>query len=138
MRTSLAVLCLLLVGCDARPEAVVSVGSYHWERKGQNEFNPGCGIGGTLPLGGDWSATAVGLGYCDSRDNLAWSGGAGARWMPWVIGGEVTVGAAQTSTYTGPTVVPTLLIDCGPCLISASALGDRAVGFTLRIKMDDR
>jgi hypothetical protein len=137
MRTSLAVLCLLLVGCDARPEAVVSVASYHWHRNNQNEFNPGAGIGASLPLSEDWSAVAVGLGYADSKDNLAWSGGAGVRWLPCAVGAEVTAGAAQSTTYTGPTVIPSLLLDVGPCLISTSILGTRALGLTLRIKMDD-
>jgi hypothetical protein len=93
----------LLARVCAQSWTTASVTSYHLERKGQNEVNPGLGF--ERPLAP--ALRAVGGGYVNSSSNLSLYGGAvvgawtagGAR--PGALGGPVRMGvlAALATGY---------------------------------------
>jgi len=132
---------IVAVGIFARAVAqtylVFPMASYHTERKGYNQINPGLGI--ERRLDERWS---IGAGYYRNsvrKDSLY----AGAHYMPWRVG-EIRIGTALgvATGYGGllPMVAPAAVWD-GPklgvaVLVTPPVSGKAMAGVMLRWRLD--
>lgn len=117
-------------------EAAAPVASYHYHRNGQQEYNPGLGVILALPTGERVALTATALAYQDSHGQGASTAMLGVRAGWDVLGVELAAGYGQSSTYAGPVVIPSLYVGYDRVHVSASALGVRAIGFTVRVRIN--
>ena len=130
----IAALAIAAASRAAEPTAdvLVSVASYHWQRSGQDEINPGLGLslGYRFPTVEPYVA---GMAYRDSHGAAAQVAVAGLRYdlTTWA-GLDLAAGYLHSSTYEGPGVIPGVYVGSGPVRACVSVLGTRAMGFTVR------
>lgn len=133
MRLSIPlILCAAIGAAEPTADVLLSVASYHWDRNGQDEINPGLG----LSLGCRFTTVepyVAGMAYRDSHGSAAQVAVAGLRYdlTTWA-GLDLAAGYMHSSTYEGPGVIPGVYVGSWPVRACVSVLGTRALGLTVR------
>lgn len=111
-------------------ELLTSIASYHWQRHGQSECNPGVGVSLGAPREG-WTPYVAGLVYDDSHNQHATTAVAGVRWGHR-LGLDLAAGYLHSTTYEGFAPLPSVFAGSDTIHVHVGALGVRALGLWVR------